>query len=111
MMFERLKSRGFQVAALHHAEAILTHDMPEAIAELESVLDGIRIRTEELVRGGGGVTELTQRMRRQLVDQFQWRKHCFEIKKIIDGVQKESITHEIDHVKVFPAGTFALEIE
>lgn len=29
----------------------------------------------------------------------------------MDGEEKESISHEIDHVKRFPAGTFALEIE
>ena len=40
-----------------------------------------------------------------------WVKHNFEIKKIVDGKEKESISHEIDHVKVFDSGTFALEIE
>ncbi|MHB8160414.1 MAG: BglII/BstYI family type II restriction endonuclease [Thermoleophilia bacterium] len=30
---------------------------------------------------------------------------------MVDGEEKESISHEIDHVKKFPGGTFALEIE
>lgn len=110
-MFEKLKQKGFQVEALHHAEAILQHDMADAVTELESVLENVQIPVEELVRGGGGEGEVTQRMRHMLADRFGWKKHNFEIRKIVDGEEKESISHEIDHVKRFPAGTFALEIE
>jgi Restriction endonuclease BglII len=110
-MFEILRERGFQVVALHHAEAILKHDMPEAAHELETVLSDARIPAEELIRGGGGEGEFTQRLRHSLSDQFGWKKHNFEIKKIVDGEEKESISHEIDHVKRFLSGTFALEIE
>jgi hypothetical protein len=110
-MFENLKAKGFQVLALHHAEAILTHDMPAAAAELEEALLEIRIPIEELVRGGGGEGALTQRLRRSLADGHGWRKHNFQIQKIVDGKLKESISHEIDHVKEFEAGTIALEIE
>jgi len=110
-MFEKLKKKGFQVLALHHAEAILKHDMADAVTELERVLLDVQIPIEELIRGGGGEGELTQRMRRALADDCGWKKHSFEIKKIVDGEEKESISHEIDHVKRFPTGTFALEIE
>lgn len=109
-MFERIKRKGFQVLALHHAEAILHHDMREAVAELEAVLTDICLPVEELVRSGGGEGQLTQRMRRAFED-FGWKKHKFEIKKIVDEEEKESISHEIDHVKKFPSGTIALEIE
>lgn len=110
-MFESLKEKGFKVLTLHHAEAILTHDLPDAAAELESVLSQITIPAEELIRGGGGEGQLTQRMRHGLSTKFGWRKHNFEIKKIVDGEEKESISHEIDHVKKFERGTVALEIE
>lgn len=110
-MFEKIKEKGFQILALHHAEAILKHDIADALLELEQVLLGIEIPAEELVRGGGGEGELTQRMRRALARDHGWHKHHFEIKKIIDGEQKESISHEVDHVKRFEGGTFALEIE
>jgi len=110
-MFGKLKKKGFQVLALHHAEAILKHDMPDAATELEEVLLDVKIPAEELVRGGGGEGEMTQRLRRALADDYGWKKHNFEIKKIIDGEEKESISHEIDHVKRFKTGTFALEIE
>ncbi len=110
-MFGKLKERGFQILALHHAEAILKHDMPEAINELESVLLEAKLPVEELIRGGGGEGELTQRLRKRLSNDFGWKKHNFEIKKIVDGEERESISHEIDHVKKFPKGIFALEIE
>ena len=109
-MLETLVAKGFEVLALHHAEAILIHDMPEALADLEKVLENIELPVEELVRGGGGEGQLTQRMRRAL-DECGWKKHKFQIKKIVDGEEKESISHEIDHVKRFESGVFALEIE
>tara|TARA_E500000305_G_scaffold93359_1_gene81812 strand:- start:2880 stop:3608 length:729 start_codon:yes stop_codon:yes gene_type:complete len=110
-VFERLKERGFEVLALHHAEAILKHDMPEAIDELQDVLLGATLPVDELVYGGGGEGALTQRLRNKLSIVYGWKKHNFEVKRIVDGVEKESISHEIDHVKVFDTGTFALEIE
>lgn len=111
LMFEKLKEKGFEILALHHAEAILKHDMPEAVNELESVLEEISLPVEELVRGGGGEGQLTQRLRNTLSNDYRWKKHNFEIKKIVDGNEKESISHEVDHVKRFNGGTFALEIE
>lgn len=110
-MFERLKAKGFEILTLHHAEAILTHDMKASVDELEAALAEITIPIEELIYGGGGEGELTQRLRKTLSERYGWKKHNFEIKKIIDGEETESISHEIDHVKKFPTGTFVLEIE
>lgn len=110
-MFERLRQQGFEILTLHHCEAILRHDMPQAVTDIESTLLDLRISVETLVRGGGGENILTQWMRRRLSDDLGWKKHNFEIKKIVDGVERESVTHEIDHVKRYEAGVFALEIE
>jgi len=109
-MFKKLQDRGFEVLALHHAEAILTHDMQQAMSDIEDILLQVQIPVEELVRGGGGEGQLTQRLRNAL-SEIGWKKHRFEIQKIVDGVPKESISHEIDHVKTFGGSTFALEIE
>lgn len=85
--------------------------MSQAISDIEAVLSDIEIPVEELVKGGGGEGQLTQRLRKAFAENHGWGKHVFEIKKIVDGVEKESISHEIDHVKRFDSGTFALEIE
>lgn len=110
-MFKNLIEKGFQVLTLHHAEAILSYDMPEAAEELERALVGIELPVVELIEGGGGEGELTQRLRRALSEELGWIKHSFEIKKIVDGKERESVSHEIDHVKAFDKGTVALEIE
>jgi hypothetical protein len=109
-MFDKIKKKGFQVRTLYHAEAILKHDLGPAVVELESALAAIRIPIEELVRGGGGEGKSTQRLRKALSDSG-WTKHRFEIQKIVDGTPRESISHEIDHVKAFSDWTVAIEIE
>lgn len=110
-MFKRLKERGFEILTLHHAEAILKHDMRQAVKDLEDSLVELKIPIDELIRGGGGEGAMTQRLRKSLSETYGWRKHNFEVKKVIDGEERESTSHEIDHVKRFSSGTIALEIE
>jgi len=110
IMFERLKQLGFQVEIHSHAEAILSIDFPEAVTELESALTGHSIPIEEIIGSGGGETQGTQRLRRALAD-LGWKKMNFIVEKRINGVAREAISHEIDHVKSFDKGEVALEIE
>jgi hypothetical protein len=116
-MFEGLRSKGFEVIALHHAEAIIQHDMADAAKDLEAVLGSLTIPVTELVGGGGGETQGTQRMRRALADRG-WRKRNVTVKKLVkwgdDDPEHEvaSLSHEIDHIKAFGnERIFALEIE
>lgn len=105
-----LRDRGFQIECTSHAEAILSVDFPKALREIEKVLVPLRIPIEELVRGGGGEAKGTQRLRNAFAA-LTWAKTKFELKKLINGVPKQSISHEIDHVRVFDQGAIALEIE
>jgi hypothetical protein len=121
-MFDRLRTAGYDILALHHAEAILLHDMPQAISDIETVLEGLEIPVEELVRGGGGEALLTQRKRRKL-EELGWRKQNVTVSKIVSVTEKDdgesdnsskrtqSLSHQIDHVKYFGDYIFALEIE
>ncbi len=109
-MFERLRDLGFEVEFTNHAEAILLHDFSELIDEIETALVKLSLPVTEIIGGGGGETKMTQRLRRALAA-LNWTKHNFELKKMVDGVPKESISHEIDHVRHAPNGVFALEIE
>lgn len=108
---KKLKEKGFEILTLHHADAILKYDMSLAMKEIEEALLSIYITVEELIYGGGGEGLLTQRLRKKFSDELGWKKHNFEMKKIIDGVEIESQTHEVDHVKKFNGFTIALEIE
>jgi hypothetical protein len=109
-MFKSLKKKGFNIAFTSHAQAILEIDFSEVAAELENILLQSTIPIEEIIGSGGGETKGTQRLRAALKN-VGWRKHCFVVKRIIDDVPRESQSHEVDHVKPFPSGTVALEIE
>jgi hypothetical protein len=109
-MFDRLRKRGFEIEFRSHAEAILQIDFPEVAEQLEGVLASSTIPIEEIIGSGGGETKGTQRLRRALAT-HEWRKHNFVVQRIIDGVEREAQSHEIDHVRTFTAGTIALEIE
>lgn len=109
-MFDPLRAVGFQIESHSHAEAILSVDFAEVARQLEALLATATIPIEEIIGSGGGETKGTQRLRRALHD-HGWRKHRFEIQRTIDGVARESISHEVDHIARFPAGVVALEIE
>src|SRR6185369_10232924 len=93
-----------------HALAILRSDFPELIGEIEVALLAIRLPITEIIGGGGGEAKMTQRLRKALAD-LQWPKHNFVMTKTVDGVAKESTSHEIDHVRRTDAGVVAFEIE
>lgn len=93
-----------------HAAAILAGDFPHAAAELEGALADLVLPITEIIGSGGGETKFTQRLRKSLAA-MNWPKHIFEITKSVDGVPKESTSHEIDHVRRSEKGVIALEIE
>jgi hypothetical protein len=110
-VFERLIERGFQVEFRSHARAILGVDFPGAAEELEQALLGTTIPIEEIIAGGGGEAKGTQRLRRAL-HALGWRKMEFVVETRINGVARESQSHEVDHVRELGGGErVALEIE
>jgi hypothetical protein len=110
-MLQSLVAKGFQVEFHSHAQAILSVDFPAAVTELESVLAATTIPIEEIIAGGGGEAQGTQRLRRSLAH-LDWPKFTFRIERRINDVPKESQSHEIDHVRTFDGGArIALEIE
>ena len=111
MPLSDLQGRGFEVEFVSHAKAILTQEFPAALSEIGKALSAIELPISEIIGSGGGETKFTQRLRRSLAA-MGWRKHIFEIGKTIDGVPRESTSHEVDHVKAYAgAGVVALEIE
>lgn len=110
MLLEELEKKGFDIKFVSHAAAILEKDFPSALEELERVLLSVRVPIEEIIGSGGGESQGTQRLRRAL-NEVGWTKRKFEIKKTINGVERESISHEIDHVKDYGGNALALEIE
>lgn len=105
-----MRARGFEIEFLSHALSILSVDFPAALSEIEAVLADASVSVGEIVGSGGGEAASTQRMRRALAARG-WAKKNFIIRKIVDGVEREATSHQIDHVKKFENGTLALEIE
>jgi hypothetical protein len=99
-VLDQLTEKHFETKFLSHAPAILEKDFPQALTELDEALSGLTIPITEIVAVGGGETKGTQRMRRALSN-LGWKKFEFVIRKIINGVERESTSHEIDHVKEF----------
>lgn len=110
MSFAQLQERGYQFQFLSHASAILERDFPDALSDLAGVLADFDVPITEIVGSGGGETKGTQRMRKAF-NGANWKKKHYEIKKIINNDPRESTSHEVDHVKSFPGGEVALEIE
>jgi hypothetical protein len=109
-MLDALIARGFEIEFLSHALSILSVDFPAALAEIEAVLADTSVSVREIVGSGGGEAAGTQRMRRAFAARG-WVKKNFIIRKTVDGAERESTSHQIDHVKTFENGTLALEIE
>lgn len=107
---DKLKERGFEIQFESHAAAILEHDFPKALDELDGVLGGLTVPITEIIGSGGGETKGTQRTRRAF-NKVGWNKFTFDIKKIINGKEREAISHEVNHVKEYGGYKLALEIE
>lgn len=106
-----LSKQGFDVQYLSHAKSILTGEFAPQLEELAGVLSGLALPITEIIGSGGGETQFTQRTRNALAH-LGWRKHNFVVAKIIDGVEKEATSHEVDHVRtVGSIGTIGCEIE
>jgi hypothetical protein len=109
-VLEQLTAKGFEIQFESHAAAILEKDFPNALNELEQALSNLAIPITEIIGSGGGETKGTQRMRHAFND-VGWHKFIFEIRKIINGIEREATSHEVDHVKEFNGHKLALEIE
>lgn len=106
-----LTKQGFDIQFISHAKSILTGEFSPQLEELAGVLAGLSLPITEIIGSGGGETRFTQRTRNALA-QLGWKKHNFVVAKIIDGKEKESTSHEVDHVRTVPnVGTIGCEIE
>jgi len=108
--------RGLTIEATHHAGAILAQDLPEALEDLEAVLASFSIQKQELIDAGGGQTTITQRLRDALYARQLKKRNITQRHIISQGIKGEDLelpseSHEIDHVKSYPGGLLALEIE
>ena len=110
MSLSDLERAGFDVQTVNHALAVLTTDFTLSLEELCGVLLNFNVADVELIRGGGGEANSTQRLRRSLTER-EWIKRNIVIRKTVDDIERAAISHEIDHVRRVEQGAIALEIE
>lgn len=110
VVFNRLREKHFDLRFTYHADAILHQDFSVAARELDQIISGVSIPIVELIRGGGGEAQITQRLRGSL-NRRDWTKGKFRVEKKINDETKFAETHEVDHIKEFGGNTIALEIE
>lgn len=110
MSLAALTRAGFDAAVTNHASAVLSRDFPREFDFLCRTLLDVRIPCTELLQGGGNEAPPTRRLR-ETFSAAGWKKREVHVSKAVDGVEKSSTTHEIDHVRDCEHGTLALEIE
>ena len=110
MTLEGLASAGFDIDTRNHAMAVLQRDFPVELDTFCGAVGEFRIDPEELIRGGGGESPFTQRLRKTLTE-AGWRKRNVRIRKVVNGDEREAETHEIDHFFTGSNGGIAAEIE
>ena len=100
----------FHIQEIRYGLTILENAIPDAARELEDALSDFSISENQIIQGGGGLASHTKDLRERL-EEKEWNKANIREKHIIDGVETESESHEIDHFKEFNDSGVALEIE
>ena len=109
-MLEKLTACGFEVDFHRTPRRSLVEIFPKLRPRSKRCLLASAIPIEEIIGSGGGESKGTQRLRNALKEKG-WKKHNFVVQRIIDGIEREAQSHEVDHVLTFDSGTVALEIE
>jgi hypothetical protein len=103
---------GYQIYGHRHGLTIFEQDFPEAAYELTRILNSFYIPKHLIVVGGGGLSGITQILKKALED-AGWDKRVIHEEYIIDGQSQTSDSHEIDHFKRYEDNQpgIGLEIE
>jgi len=79
-----------------HACAILAGDFPDEWKDLLDCLDAFRLRRSDIIKGGGGLSNIPQ-----TIDGFLqargWETRKFAIEIMVDGTPYPTPTHKIDN--------------
>jgi hypothetical protein len=96
-----------EVEEWRHACAIMAADFPEQWKDLTEVLINFRFFKDQVVIPGGGLSLVSHFLDRDFRKKKGWDKKTFPTKVIVDGVELDVRTHEVDCYK----NKIALEIE
>jgi len=101
---------GYEIYFTRFADSIIKDHFSDARDELSRILSNFYIPQQDIVKGGGGLSSITQSLAKLLNDE-KWTKKVIESSLHVGGKVLPSKSHEVDHYKDFPRGTIGLEIE
>jgi hypothetical protein len=96
----------YSIAEWGHSLAILHAEFNEQFSDMCEVLDDFQLRKSSIMAGGGGKSNVSGFLDKELYARG-WAEKSFDTTIVIDGVDHETPTHKIDCVK----GRVALDIE
>jgi len=101
---------GYEIYFTRFADSIIKDHFSDARDELSRILSNFHIPQEDIIKGGGGLSSITQSLAKLLNDE-KWTKKVIESSLHVGGKVLPSKSHEVDHYKDFPRGSIGLEIE
>jgi hypothetical protein len=107
---EVLNVPGYEIYFTRFADSIIKEHFEAGVRDLERILNEFRIFETQIIKGGGGLSKITQSLASLLVKE-QWKKKKIESENQVDGNILRAESHEVDHYKAYPSGNVGLEIE
>lgn len=96
----------YEIHEWRHASAILAADFPAELVDIQTVLEGFRLRRSEILAPGGSKSLIAGAIDAQLTGRG-WTEKKFETQIKVDQHTFDTPTHKVDCVK----NRVALEIE
>lgn len=101
---------GYSIYFTRFADSILKEHFTESYRELEKVLQGFYIPEENILKGGGGLSDISQQLSK-LFEAEGWGAKTSKSELFIDGVKVSSQEFEVDHFSPGPNGNVGLKIQ
>lgn len=101
---------GYEVYFTRFADSIINDHFNDGKEELKKILNNFYIPEQDIIKGGGGKSVITQSLAKLLNDS-NWSKKIVESSLHVGTKILPSKSHEVDHYKSFARGSIGLEIE
>ena len=101
---------GYEIYFTRFADSIIKDHFTDARNELSRILNAFYIKEGDVVKGGGGLSSITQALGKLLNDEG-WTKKIIESSLHVGQKVLPSKSHEVDHYKTFERGSIGVEIE
>jgi len=101
---------GYEIYFTRFADSIIKDHFSDARDELGRILENFWVPQEDIIKGGGGLSSITQSLAK-LLNKEGWDKKIITSALHVEGKVLPSKSHEVDHYKTFARGSIGLEIE